>query len=81
MIAFINSNKGEVRLIVYKVIQISLFVCDFKNFGLLSLLELVMRCHGTCITSYLYYLVVPCVKIYRQHSFRILFAKVSKAPH
>ena len=68
------------RLIVYKAIQISLFVCDFKIFGLLSLLELVLHCHGTCTTSYLYHLVVPCVKIYRQHLFRILCAKVSNAP-
>ena len=46
------------RLIVYKAIQISLFVGDFKFFGLLSLLELVLHCHGACTTSYLYYLVV-----------------------
>ena len=50
------------RLIVYKAIQISLFVCDFKMFGLLFL-ELDLHCHSTCTTSYLYYLVVPRVKI------------------
>ena len=34
------------RLIVYKAIQISLFVGDLKFFGLLSLSELVFHCHG-----------------------------------
>ena len=80
MIAFEIRIRAKVRLIVYKAIQISLFVCNFKIFSLFSLLEFVLHCHSTCTTSYLYYLVVPCVKIYRQHSFRILCAEVSKAP-
>ena len=44
------------RHIVHSAIQISLVVSEFKIFGLLSLLERVLYCHGTCTTSYLYYL-------------------------
>ena len=73
MIAFINSRKGH---IVYNAIRISLFVSDFKTFGLLSLLEHVLHRHGTFTTSYLYYVVVPSVENYRQHSFRILCASL-----
>ena len=69
------------RHIVYDAIQISLVVSEFIIFGLLSLLERVLHRHGTCTTSYLYYLVVPSVESYRQHSFRILRAKVSDTPH
>ena len=68
------------RHIVYNAIQISLVVSEFKIFGLLFLLERVLHRHGTCTTSYLYYLVVPSVENYRQNSFRILCAKTSEAP-
>ena len=68
------------RHIVYNAIQISLVVSEFKIFGLLSLLERVLHRHGTCTTSYLYYLMIPSVENYRQHSFRILRAKISEAP-
>ena len=74
MIAFIK-GEGE----AYSI-QISLVVSEFKIFGLLSLLECVFHHHGTCTTSYLYYLVVPSIENYRQHSFRILHLKVSEAP-
>ena len=65
---------------VYNAIQISLVVSDFKIFCLLSLLERILHRHGTCTTSYLYYLVVQSVENYRQHSFRILRPKVSEVP-
>ena len=68
------------RHIVYNAIQISLVVFEFKIFGLLSLLERVLHHHGMCTISYLYYLVVPSVENYRQHSFRIPCAKISEAP-
>ena len=57
MIAFINSKKGEGEEYcagVYNVIQINLFVCEFKIFRPLSLLGRVLHCHGTCTTSYHY---------------------------
>ena len=63
-------EKGaKVRHIVYNAIQIGQFASEFNIFGLLSLLERVLHCHGTCNTSYLYYIMDPCVKHYRQHSF------------
>ena len=65
---------------LYNAIQISLVVSEFRIFSLLSLLECVLHRHGTCTTSYLYYLVVPSVENYKQHSFQILCAKVSEAP-
>ena len=68
------------RHTVYNAIQINLVVSEFKIFGLLSLLERVLPRHGTCTTSYLYYLVVQSVENYRQNLFRILCAKVSEAP-
>ena len=68
------------RHIVYNAKQISLVVSEFKIFGQLSLLERVSHHHGTCTTTYLYYLVVPSVESYRQHSFQILRAKVFEAP-
>ena len=83
VIVFINAKKGDrakVRHIVYNAIQVSLVVSEFKIFDLLSLLECVLHRHGTCTTSYFYYLVVPNVENYRQHSFRILHAKISEAP-
>ena len=66
------------RHIVHSAIQISLVVSEFKIFGLLSLLERVLHRHGTCTTSHLYYLMVPSVENYRQHSFRILRRPVAR---
>ena len=79
MIVFINSKKGKGEA-YSNAIEISLVVSEFKIFGLCSLLEYVLHCYGTCTTSYLYYLMVPSVENYRQHSFQILLAKVSEAP-
>ena len=62
VIACINLKRVKVRHTVYNAIQISLFVSEFKIFGLFSLLECVLHHHGTCTTSYLYYPVVPSVE-------------------
>ena len=57
-----EKGRKHIHPVVYNAIHISLFVSEFKIFSLLSLLEHVLHHHGTCSTSYLYYLLVPYVE-------------------
>ena len=48
---FLDTFKWAIQPVFPETVT---FVSNLKIFGLLSLLELVLHCHGICTTSYLF---------------------------